>query len=1368
MVESFCFRFRDHVGFFRHWLGVVVVPACVLVLTLGIGVLADSSERGVVGGSESVSSTWPELMELTAIASDLASQVRKRMDAQGVDGALPVDLSLRVDRGLGRGQMALELRLQAGRWFMRDRVGVPESLRSLDADFTDLVWSEDGLTGSVRFFWLLEHAEGLGNGGERPAGEHDAPQASQAEQVFVFESPRNLGGRYRASGDLGVWMGGFDLSVQRAEPEQVPEIDEFDLGRAALTPQEAARQAAKLYQTIAGLVFVDRLRPMPIGDAMMQAGVVLPRDQALQSVAESRAYQRALLSAIRAALALAGRDSLRPRVSEDPRFGPFFGHEALERRVVPLDEGGGRIDPAMPDAGPAAPNGRETLVLPEVEPTGAQRWAALRGWQTFGLLTGGAMDRPIVLPEVMMLPGSVFLAADRRSSDAVSRGDDALGTPSRLIRGVGLARMVAADEEAGWVRPADHPGLHAGEERSFAWYAGNEVFSPVDQWVWMSTAVRGRATVWINDELVWDSWAQAGGADPCVMRVGLKSGVNRILVRVASNAQTASRSSRLRWFEGFPGWPRGGAPFTGFALHFALRGSPGTNLAGLEPAERAGPAEVSGYRGDGSSVYAEADPPLAWDLDRGINVAWRIDLPPGLSEPVVAGDRLFVTAEPNVLLAVSVEDGSLLWRRSLDDDSVETRMAAEQTDDDQTRRRTLQANVTPVVDGHAVYVHFGNGWTAAFSLAGERLWQRRLPASWNTVNMGSPVRVDDLLVVQTHLERHEHGRFALVGLDAATGEERWRAVGEPRWVATAVDRDRGLGNGLAVMHLRRSGQARGVIITGDGAVISPADGRILHRSIIEVEANRAAPAVWGQRVYFTPVGGQQAVELWLDEDGQVGARTLWRTDPNWGRGQTKTVTHFGERHWMKPPVIRDGVIYVVRVDSAHVPQHYMCPWTQLELFDARTGQRLSRQRAVIREATDPTVSPVIAGNYLFVADGGAPVGGFGGNTEHGVIAVMELRSIQEAEGLPSIATPIHRGVWGAAYPLARNKIGRTRAAPVFSGDRMFLRSENELVCIRLQDEYGRRHQEEITAQILINEVVGDLPDMPPTHRPEVMPELPEGESHAVSTLQVGRGGSAWLMVGPLEAEEAGQVREALQPEEPTIWTVGEAIQAAGQTWKVRAVEAGWIVGSQQELDVVSALGDRSKRGYFHTLIESRQNQRVRVNHPSVVTGAWLAGVQVRRGDVVELQPGYYPYVIEVSLDALPGFVPDPMLTLGFGHPPRQDDTPELWRQRIAHLSDHLEAIAERFADHATGRSARTRLGAIGIRTEAATPSDRSPVAIPDDEQPASSHLPATDLNAGRSKAAESTLGLGWLLGGAVVAAIAIGVWLGKRSGRKRL
>src|SRR5262245_40232202 len=77
------------------------------------------------------------------------------------------------------------------------------------------------------------------------------------------------------------------------------------------------------------------------------------------------------------------------------------------------------------------------------------------------------------------------------------------------------------------------------------------------------------------------------------------------------------------------------------------------------------PAAWPQFRGpNGSGVADDQKPPVEIGPDK--NVKWKVPAPPGLSSPVVAGDKLVITAfEDGKLYTVAYHraDGKEAWRR---------------------------------------------------------------------------------------------------------------------------------------------------------------------------------------------------------------------------------------------------------------------------------------------------------------------------------------------------------------------------------------------------------------------------------------------------------------------------------------------------------------------------------------------------------------------------------------------------------------------------------------------------------------------------------------------------------------------------------
>ena len=75
--------------------------------------------------------------------------------------------------------------------------------------------------------------------------------------------------------------------------------------------------------------------------------------------------------------------------------------------------------------------------------------------------------------------------------------------------------------------------------------------------------------------------------------------------------------------------------------------------------------EPFGFRSNGQGRYPDASPVTEWGVST--NVMWKAPMPGGSNaSPVLCGDRLFVCSEPSTLVCVNRSDGKILWQKSND------------------------------------------------------------------------------------------------------------------------------------------------------------------------------------------------------------------------------------------------------------------------------------------------------------------------------------------------------------------------------------------------------------------------------------------------------------------------------------------------------------------------------------------------------------------------------------------------------------------------------------------------------------------------------------------------------------------------------
>ncbi len=1263
----------------------------------------------------SIDFRWGEQASDDTEVDDEEAEKTQTLDVDLQAAATDRELLLRLHNFQGRNDWVLAYKPKGDTWVFDRQVEAPKQLRGwgpFEIKFPTLKPDTDGnFTAKIQLTYagdVERHIEAYAKQQpvvtfrgrlvdqridttwllQAPGGKHFLGSGQDMLTGAVLTTA--LRGTYRASGASGKWMGDATGAIFPAPSDPVAAIEAEDSTDAPDTPAAAAVRAANVYHEVLALELALRRYPMPLLDALSRVMVPEP---AWPDAAKPQAmddYIAALLRQARRTLEAPARIPVGYVSPDDETFGPYFGLGDVaaeeDNRISPVNDG-------------------------------PQQWQSIHRWKMVGPFSIFDQQIDFNYPEITASPDASF---SRARLFTTPEGEvDTVRDHAKWLH----ARMDRAQVSAPPLRDAS-----AGSERYFTWYAHTQIESEKQQTVWLAMRLEGQAMVWINEQPVWKSGLDYDSLLPAVFQVTLKRGVNDVLVRCASSRASNAHGGRVDWFDGYDPRPMGRIDFTSFAMYVCTRGRPGRTQPPTTAA--ASPTDRTGYHNNFKGVWPEANPPIAWDLDKGINVAWRVDLPLGMSQPIVRGGRLYLTAEPHWLYCLDAATGKEVWKKQV----THAKAPPLKRDREGNLRPTAQASVSPIVTDSHVYVNMGNGVAACYGLDGRQQWLTPTGATWDHPNMGSPVLVDGRSIIQAHLSK-DVGQFALIALDAAGGEKRWTATGPKIRVISQHDRAVGLGNGLAVMRLQAGNTSRSVIITGDGAVIDAADGQMLHRDIFHLEASRQRPVVEGDVVYTTPVMGQEAVKLWIDEAGRVGARTLWRNPPKYGRGQVKADTAFGTRHWMKAPVIRDGLIYQVQVDSAHVPQHYMCPWTQLTIFDAATGKRAVRQRAQLRDATDPTVPPAIAGRYLYVGDGGSPVGGFGGTTTHGQMAVLELQDIPP-DDQAWIHSATHNGVVGLATIAAQNRIGQTRCAPVFDGDRMYLRMFDSLACIAVTDAAGSQYQLEQIAATTTGAVIGQRPQPLQIMALTPMAQEPDREKTPVVNVASGRGADDWLVAGPLPVHVKEDMLTSMGGQTGARPREGDRFTYDGKTYTFRRVREDDF-RSPGKVDAVAALdGNRNCQGYFYTVLESRRPQKLRYLANPAVDAAWIAGRPLHAGDNVSLDLGHYPMLVRVRFEKLPDFMESPVITPGFTNMPRRDDNIEDWSKRVRAHAPRLQMICRELPRSIYARSARVALTAVGLeapelpgdtpdkRTDAQPPSQR-----PTTEARPSTQPPAANANA---------------------------------------
>ncbi len=217
------------------------------------------------------------------------------------------------------------------------------------------------------------------------------------------------------------------------------------------------------------------------------------------------------------------------------------------------------------------------------------------------------------------------------------------------------------------------------------------------------------------------------------------------------------------------------------------------------------------FRGLRASGVAEnADPPTTWDVEKGVNVAWKTPVA-GLSHssPVIWGERIYLATAvssqgetvfqyPLVgkldertdtsrhqyrLISLDKKTGRIIWDK----------LALDQAPRVARHPHNSYAAATPATDGKRVVAFYGSAGLFAFDLEGKQLWKQDLgPLDQGAFDVpdykwgdaSSPIIYKNLAIVQCDQQK---GSF-LAAFNLDTGKEMWRTAREniPSWSTPGI------------------------------------------------------------------------------------------------------------------------------------------------------------------------------------------------------------------------------------------------------------------------------------------------------------------------------------------------------------------------------------------------------------------------------------------------------------------------------------------------------------------------------------------------------------------------------------------------------
>jgi len=477
------------------------------------------------------------------------------------------------------------------------------------------------------------------------------------------------------------------------------------------------------------------------------------------------------------------------------------------------------------------------------------------------------------------------------------------------------------------------------------------------------------------------------------------------------------------------------------------------------PDFRPSPQHPVGYRGDWTGRFGGAEPVTAWNIEQGINVLWRLPTKRfGCATPLVVGDKLLVVMEPGWLICLDKMTGRLLWAGEgggstvhdaarlselVNDDRSASTQPAEQVLWSQRRLgygqfsgRTMP---TPVSDGRRVWVKFGHQ-AACFDLDGRCKWatDTHLQNTDHPQNVASPglaVCPDGRSVLfcdggaTPHWQENSRNKLPdgalppnrnagkvhwMVGLDAASGKIIWD-------IGPMNAGGYHMGSSPIAVRVGQGSQRRSFIVTGEGQVLRPEDGKLLV-PYVGARCGTPTPYAIGDDLLIQHVFSAARIDLSLTPTGDVAARKRWSVP-------CEKITC--------GTLYSDGLIYNQSIWAAKGHS-----W--LAVYDAADGRCVFRGQLPVEMPRDVSdyPCPALAGNYVFLL------------TDQTAIVVEPGRR-------PKC--------------VASSRFERMHAGATFDGPRMYLRTFDAVVCIARKGEEGARYERQVQAST--------PRDIPPTTQP---------------------------------------------------------------------------------------------------------------------------------------------------------------------------------------------------------------------------------------------------------------------------------------------
>lgn len=433
-----------------------------------------------------------------------------------------------------------------------------------------------------------------------------------------------------------------------------------------------------------------------------------------------------------------------------------------------------------------------------------------------------------------------------------------------------------------------------------------------------------------------------------------------------------------------------------------------------------------GPRHDGTST--ETDVNLAWPKD-GPEILWKQEIGTGYSAPSILGDKLVVhhrDEKEEVVSCRAVSTGKQLW---------EHRYASDFED---PYGYNNGPRCSPVLHADRCYTLGADGILCCTDLGtGELIWDHDLKAKFDLPRWffgvgSSPLLDGNRLIVFVGGQPNS----GVVAFNTADGKVLWEAVGKKTWDGL-TDTNSGKpfrwSDGemvvsyaspiIATIH----GKRHLLCFVRQGLVsLDPETGTqnfsYWFRSKIDDSVNAARPVVMEDKIFLSAAYRVGSAMLQVNSDGK-SVKELWKKANNMLAHWSTPIHVDGYLYGFSGRHENEGELRCVRVEDGSV----VWTTTGFEEDPSTLGRDPKTGRVVVKATMQPVPFPYYGRGSLIRVGGRFVVLG-----ERGTLAVVHVNAEAFKEDCRTSFEEIRYPAW---------------AAPVLSNGKLYLRSEDHLLCL---------------------------------------------------------------------------------------------------------------------------------------------------------------------------------------------------------------------------------------------------------------------------------------------------------------------------------